>query len=312
MFAVVTGGAGFIGSHLVDALVAAGDELAVVDDCRTGDARYLDRHVRGGHIVHCRNDLLGDGWLHLLEDADRVYHLAADPDVRESAANPRSPFDNNVVATQRVLEGMRRYDVSEIVFTSTSTVYGEATVIPTPEDYAPLEPISVYGGSKLACEALISAYCHTYGMRAWVFRFANIVGPRSGHGVIPDFIARLRSDPGTLEILGDGRQIKSYMHVSDCVDGMLFAVEHADERFNVFNLGSEDWIDVRTIAGIVCEEMGLSDVKFRFTGGDRGWVGDVPRMQLSIERIARLGWRPRFGSAESVRRAARALLYGES
>lgn len=308
MSSVVTGGAGFIGSHLVDALVSRGDELVVVDDCRAGDPRYLDSPIRDGRVTLSRTDLLGDRWTPALTGAERVYHLAADPDVRESARTPQSPFDNNVVATQRVLEGMRRHDVGELVFTSTSTVYGEATVIPTPEDYAPMEPISVYGASKLACEALISAYCHTYGMRAWVFRFANIVGPRSGHGVIPDFVAKLRADPDELEILGDGRQCKSYMDVADCVEGMLFAADHAREAFNVFNLGSEDGIDVRTIADIVCEEMGLSDVSYRFTGGARGWVGDVPRMQLAVDRMASLGWRPRFGSRESVRRAARALI----
>jgi len=308
MCPVVTGGAGFIGSHLVDALVSRGDEVSVVDDCRAGDSRYLDPHISEGRVSLSRTDLLGEGWIAALSGAERVYHLAADPDVRESARTPQSPFDNNVVATQRVLEGMRRHDCPELVFTSTSTVYGEAAIIPTPEDYAPMEPISVYGASKLACEALISAYCHTYGMRAWVFRFANIVGPRSSHGVIPDFVAKLRANPDELEILGDGRQTKSYMDVTDCVEGMLFAAAHASEAFNVFNLGSEDWIDVRTIADIVCEEMGCAGVSYRFTGGARGWVGDVPRMQLAVDRMAALGWRPRFGSAESVRRAARALV----
>jgi UDP-glucose 4-epimerase len=207
-----------------------------------------------------------------------------------------------------VLEAMRRSRVGEIAFTSTSTVYGEATVIPTPEDYTPLEPVSVYGASKLACEALISSYCHSFGMKAWVYRFANIIGARSGHGVITDFIRKLREDPEVLEILGDGRQSKSYLEVGECVRAMLYAVDHAPDRYNVFNIGSEDWVDVRRIADIVVEEMGLTGVKYRFTGGERGWVGDVPRMQLSVDRMRTLGWRPGTGSAESVRSSVQAML----
>ncbi|HSQ92978.1 MAG TPA: NAD-dependent epimerase/dehydratase family protein, partial [Methanoregula sp.] len=217
-------------------------------------------------------------------------------------------MQNNVMATYRVLEAMRLHDVPEIVFTSTSTVYGEATVIPTPEDYTPLEPISVYGASKLACEALISAYCHSFGMQSWNFRFANIIGERSGHGVITDFIRKLRSDPAELEILGDGRQTKSYLEVHECIASMLYAVGKARGTVNTFNIGSEDWIDVKAIAEIVIEEMHLSGTKLRFTGGERGWVGDVPRMQLSLERIKALRWKPQLGSRESVRLAVRDLL----
>jgi len=195
-----------------------------------------------------------------------------------------------------------------MVFTSTSTVYGEATIIPTPEDYSPLEPISVYGGSKLACEALISAYCHSFEMKSWIFRFANIIGERSGHGVITDFIRKLRANPADLEILGNGKQAKSYLEVHECIAAMLFATGKARGTVNTFNIGSEDWIDVKTIAEIVTEEMHLPDTKFRFTGGERGWIGDVPRMQLSIERLKSLRWKPQLGSRESVRLAVRDLL----
>ena len=203
---------------------------------------------------------------------------------------------------------MRRHYIPELVFTSTSTVYGDATVIPTPESYTPLEPISVYGASKLACEALISAYCHSFGMSAWTFRFANIIGSRSGHGVITDFIHKLEKNPDELEILGDGKQTKSYLEVHECVAAMLFAVGHAQGRVNTFNIGSEDWIDVRSIAEIVTEEMHLPDSKFRFTGGERGWVGDVPKMALAIDKIKALRWKPQAGSRESVRIAVRAML----
>jgi UDP-glucose 4-epimerase len=173
-----------------------------------------------------------------------------------------------------------------------------------------MEPISVYGGTKLASEALISAYCHSFSMRAWVFRFANIIGERSNHGVGHDFIQKLRRDPGTLEILGDGRQTKSYLEVHACVDAILFAAEHAHGTFNILNVGSEDWIDVKSIADIVVEEMGLSHVQYRYTGGARGWIGDVPRMLLSIQKLKDLGWNPGIDSRESMRKAVRAMLGG--
>jgi UDP-glucose 4-epimerase len=307
MGAVVTGGCGFIGSHLVDALAARGEEVAVIDNLSTGSLGNLAASLPTGRCTFHRMDLNGEGWQGVLAGAGVVYHLAADPDVRMSGLHPEPVVRNNVLATARVLEAMRRQDVPRLVFTSTSTVYGEARVIPTPEDYSPLEPISVYAGSKLACEALISAYCHSYGMKAWVFRFANIIGERSNHGVIWDFVHRLRENPGSLEILGDGRQAKSYLEVRECVGAMLYAADRAKGTCNVFNIGSEDWIDVKGIADIVVSALGLPKVDYRFTGGDRGWVGDVPRMLLSIERLKAFGWRPGVGSRESVVAAARAI-----
>ena len=308
MFDVVTGGAGFIGSHLVDTLVAQGNEVLVIDSLVAGRRETIAQHIDSHAVRFLKKDLLKDGWQDAIHGADRLFHLAADPDVRQSAANPDPTMQNNVVATYRVLEAMRIHDVPEIVFTSTSTVYGEAMVIPTPEDYTPLEPISVYGASKLACEALISAYCHSFNMKSWNFRFANIIGERSSHGVITDFIRKLRANPGELEILGDGRQVKSYLEVHECIAAMLFATGKSQGTVNTFNIGSEDWIDVTTIAEIVIEEMRLKGTQLRFTGGERGWVGDVPRMQLSIERIKGLRWKPQIGSKESVRLAVRDLL----
>ncbi len=308
MFDVVTGGAGFIGSHLVDTLVAQGNEVVVIDSLASGRRETIERHISSHTVRFLEEDLLKDGWQEKIRGADRLFHLAADPDVRQSAADPDPTMQNNVMATYRVLEAMRRYDVPEIVFTSTSTVYGDANVIPTPEDYTPLEPISVYGASKLACEALISAYCHSFSMKSWNFRFANIIGARSGHGVITDFIRKLRANPAELEILGDGRQAKSYLEVHECIAAMLFATGKARGTVNTFNIGSEDWIDVTSIAGIVIDEMHLAGTHLRFTGGERGWVGDVPRMLLSIERLKALRWRPQMGSRESVRLAVRDLL----
>jgi UDP-glucose 4-epimerase len=309
MVCVVTGGAGFIGSHLVDALVSQGERIIVIDSLCAGSRDNLAGHLDAGTVRLLPCDLLGNGWQQELGGAERIWHLAADPDVRMSSVSPESQIRNNIMATFRVLEAMRDGSASEILFTSTSTVYGDAMVHPTPEEYTPLEPISVYGASKLACEALIASYCHTYGMKAWVYRFANIIGSRSGHGVLYDFIGKLRKNPRRIEILGDGTQSKSYLLVDECVDAMLFAAAHAKDRYNVFNIGSEDWVNVTTIAQIVCEEMELRNVTYHYTGGSRGWVGDVPKMQLAIDRIKGLGWSPKRGSCESVHEAVRAMIH---
>lgn len=306
MKCIVTGGAGFIGSHLADLLVSRGDDVTIIDSMTAGRLSNIEDILP--QIDFVQADLLKDGWQEFFKDADRVYHIAADPDVRGSARKSYQVFENNTAATVRVLEAMKRYDVREIVFTSTSTVYGEASVIPTPETYSPMIPISIYGASKLACEAMISSYAATYNFKAWVYRFANIIGPRSNHGVIYDFVNKLRSNPRELEILGDGSQSKSYLAVENCVKAMVFAPEISDDTFNVFNIGSEDWISVKRIAELTAEGMGLKDVKFNYTGGDRGWVGDVPLMQLSVDKLKSFGWCPDISSEESVRRAVAAAI----
>ena len=309
MKCVVTGGAGFIGSHLVDALLATGNEVTVVDNLSSGRREFLASHEGDRRFRLVEADLSGDGFVCAdFKGADMVYHLAANPDVRTGATDTLTPLSQNVIATYNVLESMRLHNVGRIAFTSTSTVYGEALVVPTPEDYGPLLPISLYGASKLSCEALISSYCHTFGMQSWIYRFANIVGSRGTHGVIFDFIRKLRDNPAKLTILGDGRQSKSYLHISDCVDAMLFVVANARGPVNVFNIGSEDRFDVTGIARAIATEMGLKGVEFAYTGGDRGWKGDVPYMGLSIERLKELGWKPAHGSVESVRLCVKELL----
>ena len=304
---VVTGGAGFIGSHLVDRLLERGHEVTVIDDLSGGRLEFIDGHFPNDRFNFIKKDI-SVGPIMDIKGADMVYHLAANPDVKLGAENTKVHMKQNIIATYNVLEAMRELGIKNIAFTSTSTIYGEATIVPTPEEYGPLMPISLYGASKLACEALISSYCHTFGMTSWIYRFANIIGDRSTHGVIYDFIRKLKDDPAKLAILGDGRQSKSYLHIGECVDAMLFAVERNSGPVNIYNIGSEDRIDVTGIARIITEEMGLNNVKLEYTGGTRGWAGDVPFMGLSIKKLKALGWKPKYNSEESVRMCARSLL----
>lgn len=307
MRSIVTGGAGFIGSHLVDHLVSAGSDVIVIDSLISGSVDSVRGHLDAKKIRLVSADLLSDGWQDSFAGADRIYHLAADPDVRESSVSPDKQLNNTIITTHRVLEAMRTFHVPEIVFTSTSTVYGEATIIPTPESYTPMEPVSVYGASKLACEALISAYCHSFSMRSWIFRFANIIGARSGHGVITDFIRKLRADPQRLEILGDGAQTKSYLEVHECIRAIMYVIANTHDTVNTYNVGSEDWISVTDIADIVVAEMGLTP-DYHYTGGSRGWIGDVPKMQLDVSRLKETGFIPGISSRESVRVSVQAAL----
>lgn len=297
---VVTGGAGFVGSHLVERLVEDND-VVVVDDLSNGTRVWVP-----GQAEFVEGDCTDPAVVAdvVTEDVDGVFHLAASKFV--NTGRPREQFDENVEMTHNILERMEDVGVEHLLFTSSSTVYGEAP-IPTPEDFAPKEPISEYGAGKVAEEALISTYAHSYGLQAWVFRFANIVGPRLDGAVIPDFIEKLREDADRLEILGNGRQEKSYMHISECVDAMTHVVENADRAFNVFNLGTRTTTAVDTIATIVAEEMGV-DPAYEYTGGDRGWTGDIPRMRLSVGKLAALGWEPDESSDQAVRRATRELL----
>ncbi|MCK4937921.1 MAG: NAD-dependent epimerase/dehydratase family protein [Methanosarcinales archaeon] len=308
---LVTGGAGFIGSHVVDRLLKH-NRVSVFDNLSSGMMAYLEHHMESADFTFIEGDLMDpDAISRALECVDMVFHLAANPDVRLGAEDTKVHLEQNVLTTYNLIEAMRTTAANEIVFTSTSTVYGMASVLPTPENYGPLVPISLYGASKLACEALISSYCHTFDMKAWLYRFANIVGDRGSHGVLVDFINKLRIDPFALEILGSGKQKKSYLDVVDCVDAMEYGVEHSDEQVNIFNIGSEDTIDVVGIADIVTSKMGYSDVEYRFTGGVHGgggWKGDVPDMLLAIENIKALGWKLPHNSSQSIEMAVDSLL----
>ena len=298
---LITGGAGLVGSHLAASLLERGATVRVADDLSKGDR---ERVPSGAEFT--RADLTDEADVAevVTADVDIVFHLAAHTDTNYDA--DRKLFEENTAMTYNVLQRMRAVDVSNVAFTSSSTVYGEAPR-PTPEDYAPLEPISIYGSSKLADEALLSTYAHSYGFTVWTVRFANIVGPHQRGNVVPDFIEKLARDPTELEILGDGRQEKSYMHVSECVDAIEHVIENANDDLNTYNLGTRTTTSVTAIADIVSDELGL-DPTYSYTGGDRGWTGDVPKMRLSIEKLAGLGWEPQLSSHESVRRGARQLI----
>lgn len=310
---LVTGGSGFIGSHLVDALMSHGNEVVVLDNLSSGSLRNVARWLDSSNFRFIKGDLLNLQEIsEALDGCEIVFHLAANPEVRVSSVTPDVHFQQNIVTTFNLLEALRRSGATKILaFASSSAVYGEAKT-PTPEDYPFPMPISVYGASKFACEALISAYAHTYGFRAIIYRLANVVGPRSKHGVIADFIRKLGENPGELEILGDGLQRKSYIYVGDCVEALLFGLDAAHGQVEVFNVGSEDQIDVLTVAKIVTEEMGLNSVRFKLTGGvngGRGWVGDVRNMLLDVSKLKERGWKPKHNSAASVRLAVREMLY---
>jgi UDP-glucose 4-epimerase len=311
---LITGGAGFIGSHLVDSLMVRGDEVCVFDNLSTGSVENVRHWLDSPNFTLIRGDLLNPIDLEKMkiERYSLIFHFAANPEVKIGSTEPNIHFQQNIVATHNLLELVRKKGTQPtIVFASTSTAYGEASRIPTSEDYAPLKPISTYGASKLACEALITAYAYTYGFKAVIYRLANIVGPRSRHGVIYDFIQKLKKNPEELEILGDGSQTKSYLHIRDCVDAILLGLENSAEQVEIFNVGSEDQVDVKTIAQIVIEEMRLKNVKLVFTGGvegGRGWKGDVKNMLLDITRLKRLGWKPRLNSKQAVREAVKSLI----
>ncbi|MGC2034158.1 MAG: SDR family NAD(P)-dependent oxidoreductase [Thermoplasmata archaeon] len=299
---VVTGGAGAIGSHLCRTLAAAGDEVRVVDNLSSPLPSTMEKLARADHVQLHRADVRDPQAIApAFEGAQAVWHLAANPDIRRGFEDPRIDFEHGVVGMFNVLEAARRHDVPTVLFSSSSVVYGRPRQFPTPEEYGPLLPESAYGGSKLASEGLLSAFCFSYGIRGLIFRFANVIGPEMTHGVIYDFFEKLARDPARLEVLGDGRQAKSYLRVEDCVDGMLLARSRSTGPVSLFNLGTAEQTTVREIAELVIAVHG-GTARIEYTGGERGWVGDVPLQLLAIDRIRALGWSPRWASTEAVRR----------
>jgi len=304
----VAGGAGFIGSNMADALMERG-EVTVFDNLSSGRMDHLVQHRDNPGFNFVEGEIGDlDHLIRAMEGHDVVCHFAANPDIARSMLETDLDIREGTILTYNVLEAMRKNGVKEILYPSGSGIYGDLGTTPTAEDFGPLLPISMYGASKLACEGLISAFSHMFEMRAWVFRFANVVGERQTHGVGFDFINKLKADPTELAILGDGTQSKSYIHVSDVIRAMLFVYENADERVNIFNVATDDYIDVSSIADLVIEEMGLTEVQLVYSGGDRGWKGDVPKVRFNLDKIHRLGWDARYDSREAVCLSIREML----
>lgn len=305
---VVTGGAGFIGSHIVDRLLAGWHDVICIDNLSTG-AHDNFAHNLGRKNFEIVKDDLGDvgSLADILKGSDTVFHFAANADIRHGVEDTRRDLESNTIITHNVLEAMRLAGVKRIVFASSSAVYGEPVMFPTPEDY-PLIPTSLYGASKLACEALISAYCHSFGFQAWVFRLAGVIGGRHSHGVIHDFVEKLKYDPKELEIISDGEQVKSFIDIDDCVDGIMFAYENAEDLINTYNIGTTEAVKVSRLAQLVADELKLNGVKFRYTGGARSWLGDAPIVLLDIGKIKGLGWSPKVGVEEAIRKTVRWLM----
>jgi len=309
---LVTGGAGCIGSDLVDGLLQRGDSIVALDNLSSGKLEHIAAFHDNPRFRFVEGDLFDPAAIDdALDGVNMVYHLAAYPDVKFAEGDSTDKdLRQNTMGTYNVLEGMRRRGIAKLAFASTSAIYGISDRLPIAENDA-ARPISLYGATKLGCEAMISAFQHLFRMQCWIFRFANIVGPKvrkTGGTVISDFIDKLNQNPNYLEILGNGKQAKSYLLASECVDAMDFAVEQAREDLNTYNIGCNDSLAVDRIAEMVVQGMGLSRVEFRHTGGEGGWPGDVPRFLLDVRAINRLGWKAKHNSEQAVRIAIESTL----
>ena len=304
----VTGGAGFIGSRLTERLIEDGHEVTVYDDI-TGDGRggwESPPPLPGLRFVKA-NIMDQQALKEAMQGHDFVWHLAANTDIPAGVRNTSLDLDNCVIGTHNVLEAMLTNHIKQMAFASSGAIYGDL-MRAMPEDGGPLLPVSLYAAGKLSCEVFISAYCSLFDMQAWIFRFGNVVGARTGHGVAFDFIKKLRANASELEVLGDGEQEKNYFTVDDCIDGMRFVIDNSTAQCDIYNLGADTTTKVSTIARIVIEEMGLQGARIRYTGGDRGWPGDQPKVYLDTKKVTDMGWKPRNTSTEAVRIATRLLL----
>ena len=306
----MTGGAGFVGSALIPVLLDKNYRVIVIDHLNTSKLKGLERFFPLDNFEFIKLDLLDENKLkEIVKESDLIFHLAANVDVRKGHLNTNVDFLNNIVATRNVLEAMRTSDrCKKIIFTSSSVVYGEALQIPTPENHGPLTPISLYGASKLACEALISGYTGSFGINAVIFRLANIIGPTIEHGVIFDFFNKLKQSKGNyLQILGDGNQTKSYLYIDDCINALLIGLRKFGSGLEIFNVGSDDQIDTNTIAKIIIDELRLNPEisHLNDSSNGRGWTGDVKYMLLSTEKLKKIGWKINYSSEQAVRLTAR-------
>ncbi len=308
---LVTGCAGFIGSNMVDRLLSNGFNVVGIDNFSTGQIRFLDSALQNSNFNLIKADLLDLETLKsVFRGCELVYHFAANADVRFGTIHPRKDLEQNTIATYNVLEAMRSNGINKIAFSSTGSVYGEAPVIPTPEDGPFPIQTSLYGASKAACEGLISAYCEGFGFQSWIFRFVSILGERYTHGHIFDFYHKLKKDATCLAVLGNGKQRKSYLYVQDCIDAIMLAVEKADEKVNIFNLGVDGYVEVNDSIGWICKELEVSP-RLDYSGGDRGWIGDNPFIFLDTKKIQALGWRPKYDIEQGVIRTVQYLKNNE-
>lgn len=297
---IVTGCAGFIGSNLVDRLLSLNLRVIGVDNFSTGQVKFLEFALKSKNFMLIDADLLDIDLLkRSFAGGDFVYHLAANADVRFGTDHPKKDLEQNTIATYNVLEAMRSNGIKKIAFSSTGSVYGESPVIPTPEDGPFPVQTSLYGASKAACEGLISAYCDGFGFQSWIFRFVSILGERYTHGHIFDFYQKLKKDPSSLAVLGNGKQRKSYLYVQDCINAIMLAVEKADEKVNIFNLGTDGYVEVNDSIGWICKELEFSP-RLDYAGGDRGWIGDNPFIFLDTKKIQAIGWKPKFDIQQGV------------
>lgn len=309
MKVLVTGGAGFIGSHLDDALIARGHQITVVDNLILGRKENIAHLIGNPKFKFIEADILDNVIMNRIFDEGRfemVYHLAANSDIQKGGKDPLVDYQLTFNTTFQILQLIKEFGIKKFFFASTSAIFGETYDVLN-EDYGPLKPVSNYGAGKLASEAFISAFASTYGIQTWITRFPNVVGERFTHGVIYDFIHKLQRNPEELEVLGNGEQCKPYVYVKDLVDGILFVIDHAKEPYNVYMLGSDSRTKVKEIAAMVIEEMGLN-AQIRYTGGDRGWVGDVPEFRYDLTKVNGLGWVAPHNSNDSVRLAIQKAL----
>tara|TARA_B100000809_G_scaffold123141_1_gene121147 strand:- start:1703 stop:2680 length:978 start_codon:yes stop_codon:yes gene_type:complete len=302
--AVITGGAGFIGSYIAEKLVENGTDTKVIDNLVTGKKENLSKCFDQDNFSFLEYDLGNlDGIEDHLGDADILFHFAADPEVRTGYSKPEDSFEQNIVNTFNLLQKIKQSKIKKIVFASSSSVYGDAKIIPTNEEYGPLSPISHYGASKLACEAMVSSFCHNYNIEGVILRPANVIGLRGRHGLIWDLVHKLKINQDELELLGDGKQTKSFIHISDAIDGIFFSLNNLQDKVEVFNLGSEDSIEIMDVAKIVCKNMGLNEIKINLTGGvddGRGWKGDIRIAHLDITKLKNSGWIPKLSSINAA------------
>ena len=306
---LVTGGAGFIGSHLIDRLLADGHEVVCIDNLVLGRKENIAHHLQDKRFTFLEQDLLDLDALHAAFKRHKfttVFHLAANSDIQASLKDTRRDLDLTFMTTFHVLEAMRVAGVQDIVFSSTSAIYGNATP-PISEDQGPLFPVSLYGASKLASEGYISTYCDNFGMRAWIVRFPNVVGERTTHGILHDFVKKLRADPRELEVLGDGKQRKPYIYVKDLIETIMFIWQGTHDKLNWYLISPDDETTVARIAEMVIAEMGLH-AKIKYTGGAKGWTGDVPFYSYDTGKLKALGWTPQRSSDDAVRVSIRHIL----